>query len=67
MKQQKKTLTQSGQAATEYIVVTLFIAIGLVALNQGDNVIAELLDSVKLFFRAYSYTISIPAQCRSGC
>ncbi len=53
---------QCGQSTIEYIVVTLFCVIVLISSSGEGNVIAELKDSIKNFFGAYSYAISVTPQ-----
>lgn len=52
---------QRGQAYAEYLVVTAAL-IGILLLAPGDEVapLAALITSLKSFFGAYSYTLSLP-------
>ncbi|EON21813.1 Flp family type IVb pilin [Cupriavidus necator] len=50
---------QRGQAAFEYIVITLLVVAVLVA--GGDNsVISMLAAAFRSFFQAYSFSLSLP-------
>lgn len=51
---------QRGQAMTEYLVVGAFCLMVLVLVSLGPAPILELIASIKKFFSAYSYAISVP-------
>jgi hypothetical protein len=51
--------SMQGQAMTEYLVVAVWCVIVLVVVALGPSPILELVDSIKKFFSAYSYAISI--------
>jgi Flp pilus assembly pilin Flp len=50
---------QRGQAMTEYLVIGAFCLMVLVLVALGPAPIVELVSSIKKFFSAYSYAISI--------
>jgi hypothetical protein len=52
---------QRGQAYAEYLVVTTAL-IGILLMAAGDDVapLAALVSSLKSFFSAYSFTLSLP-------
>ncbi len=50
---------QHGQAMTEYLVIGAFCLLVLVVAIQGPAPILDLIASLKKFFAAYSYAISI--------
>lgn len=53
---------QRGQAAVEYVVVTLLCVIVLLAATGDDPVIDQLKNAVKTYFSAYSFAISVAPQ-----
>jgi Flp pilus assembly pilin Flp len=47
-----------GQAMTEYVIVVLFCAVGLILVREPSPV-AQLVAAIKGFFSAYAYAISV--------
>jgi hypothetical protein len=60
-RQQPRHKQQRGQAYAEYLVVTTAL-IGILLLAVGDETapLVALVTSLKSFFGAYSYTLSLP-------
>ncbi|WJF91761.1 hypothetical protein QS306_16965 [Paraburkholderia bonniea] len=52
---------QRGQAGTEYLVITMAIALALVVAGvTSPSTIDQLVDAFKSLFSAYSFTLSLP-------
>lgn len=57
-----KVKYSSGQAMTEYIVVTVLGAMALIWSSLGDpSPIDQLLNAIKGFYKAFSYAMSLSA------
>lgn len=50
---------QRGQAMTEYLAIGVFFIVAIAGVALEPSPIIELLASIKKFFAAYSYAISI--------
>ena len=51
---------QRGMAATEYIVVTAAVAIGLMSVSGGGATVKQLTDALINYYSNYSFAISLP-------
>lgn len=54
---------QRGQAYAEYLVVTALLIVAAIAITWGtfdDSEFGSLVHSLKSFFGAYSFTLSLP-------
>lgn len=51
-----------GQASVEYLIVTAFTAVVLISTSSGQSALNELLDGIKNFYAAYTYSLSVTPQ-----
>lgn len=62
MQPMRSPFSQRGQAIVEYVLVTLLCVLVLIVASNDGPVIGALKNSVKGFFKAFSYAISITPQ-----